>query len=72
MTRASALPSPREGGDRLEIFERLGAEPWATRAANELRATGQTRSRARLAHPKLGITSRAALRDALDAPGLPE
>ena len=92
----------------LEIFERLGARPWASRAASELRATGQIKARAdqpardsltpqeraiallaaagltnkeigqRLfmshrtvgAHlyqifPELGITSRAALRDAL-------
>ena len=92
----------------LETFERLGAGPWASRAASELRATGQTQARAdqpardsltpqerqiamlaaagltnkeigqRLfmshrtvgAHlyqlfPKLGITTRAALRDAL-------
>ncbi|MHB8691929.1 MAG: helix-turn-helix transcriptional regulator [Solirubrobacteraceae bacterium] len=96
----------------VETFERLGARPWAARAANELRATGQTRRRGpaldaheltpqeleiatlaaggltnrqigdRLflspktvaahlyrAFPKLGITSRAALRDALDALG---
>jgi DNA-binding CsgD family transcriptional regulator len=94
----------------LETFDRLGARPWADRAANELRATGQARARGgpgkrdpltpqeleiatlagsgltnkqigqRLylsprtvaAHlyrifPKLGITSRAALRDALAA-----
>lgn len=31
----------------LETFERLGAQPWASRAANELRATGQIRSRRR-------------------------
>ena len=92
----------------LEIFERLGARPWASRAAGELRATGQTQPRADqpasdsltpqerqiallaaagltnkeigqrlfLSHrtvgahlyqifPKLGITTRAALRDAL-------
>jgi DNA-binding CsgD family transcriptional regulator len=92
----------------LETFDRLGARPWADRAAGELRATGQTRPRTcnqvRLAltpqeqeiamlaaagltnkqigqrlflshktignhlfriFPKLGITSRAALRDAL-------
>jgi DNA-binding CsgD family transcriptional regulator len=92
----------------LESFERLGARPWATRAANELRATGQSKPRADerdrdsltpqeheiamlaaagltnkqigqrlfLSHrtvgghlhrvfPKLGVTSRAALRDAL-------
>jgi len=92
----------------LETFERLGAVPWANRAAGELRATGFTKPRARelspdpltpqereiatlaaaglsnkqiaqrlfLSHktvgnhlfrifPKLGITSRAALRDAL-------
>ncbi|MGI5229450.1 AAA family ATPase [Actinoallomurus sp. CA-142502] len=91
-----------------EGFEHLGARPWATRAANELRATGMHRERsattdsesltaqqiqiAQLAaaglsnkqigerlflssrtvgyhlyriFPKLGITSRAALRDAL-------
>jgi len=94
----------------LETFERLGARPWIHRAANELRATGQSRPRsdssqrelltpqeleiARLAanglsnkeiaarvflshrtvgarlyriFPKLGITSRAALRDALES-----
>lgn len=93
----------------LETFERLGASPWAVRAASELRATGFTTARPpssiaavqltpqereiamfaaagltnkqiaeRLfmshrtvgAHlyrtfPKLGVTSRAALRDAL-------
>lgn len=92
----------------LETFERLGAMPWASRAAGELRATGEAKPRARelgpdpltpqereiatlaaaglsnkqiaqrlfLSHktvgnhlfrifPKLGITSRAALRDAL-------
>jgi DNA-binding CsgD family transcriptional regulator len=93
----------------LDAFERLGARPWAQRAANELRATGITVGRpkvtgpealspqqleiARLAatglsnkeigerlflshrtvsthlyqiFPKLGISSRAALRDALE------
>jgi DNA-binding CsgD family transcriptional regulator len=92
----------------LQAFERLGARPWATRAASELRATGQTKPRSEerdrdsltpqeheiamlaatgltnvqigerlfLSHgtvgghlhrtfSKLGITSRAALRDAL-------
>jgi DNA-binding CsgD family transcriptional regulator len=92
----------------LEVFERLGALPWADRASTELRAAGQTKVRsshqvrqeltsqeqeiAMLAatglsnkeiaqrlflspktignhlfriFPKLGITSRAALRDAL-------
>ena len=92
----------------LEIFERLGARPWASRAARELQATGQTNAcadqpardsltpqerqiamlaaaglsnkeigqRLFLSHrtvgahlyqifPKLGITTRAALRDAL-------
>ena len=92
----------------LEIFERLGARPWAGRAARELQATGQTNAfpdqpardsltpqerqiamlaaagmsnkeigqRLFLSHrtvgahlyqifPKLGIRSRAALRDAL-------
>jgi DNA-binding CsgD family transcriptional regulator len=94
----------------VEAFERLGAVPWAARAAGELRATGRARPRGRelgpdpltpqereiaalaaaglsnkqiaqrlfLSHktvgnhlfrifPKLGITSRAALRDALTA-----
>jgi DNA-binding NarL/FixJ family response regulator len=92
----------------IETFERLGARPWADRARNELRATGQTKPRvdpytrvpltpqegeiASLAaagltnkqiaerlflsprtvgshlhriFPKLGIATRAALRDAL-------
>jgi DNA-binding CsgD family transcriptional regulator len=92
----------------IETFDRLGARPWAERAGNELRATGQTKPRAgdyatatltaqeweiaRLAaegltnkqiaerlflshrtvgghlhrlFPKLGIATRAALRDAL-------
>jgi DNA-binding CsgD family transcriptional regulator len=92
----------------VDIFQRLGAQPWTARAGNELRATGQSTRRSvgpmqdeltaqereiallaaaglsnkqigeRLflshrtvgAHlyrifPKLGITSRAALRDAL-------
>lgn len=99
-------------GAALDIFEQLAARPWATRAGNELRATGvrrmptdllkgssadssltaQQRQIAELAaeglsnkqigerlflssrtvgyhlhqvFPKLGITSRAALRDAL-------
>jgi len=94
----------------LGTFERIGARPWADRAASELRATGQTtantgqrdhvsltpreREIAMLAaggltnkeigqrlflsprtvgghlhriFPKLGITSRAALRDALNS-----
>ncbi|MGA2011879.1 MAG: AAA family ATPase [Solirubrobacteraceae bacterium] len=94
----------------VETFDRLGAHPWANRAATELRATGQTKPRriglprddltsqeceiamlaatglsnkeigqrlflshrtvaAHLhrAFPKLGITSRAGLRDALDS-----
>ena len=94
-----------------DIFRRLGAAPWADRAAQELRATGQVRLRSGhhdhealtpqefeiatlaasglsnkeiagrlyLSHrtvgahlyrifPKLGITSRAALRDALPQP----
>jgi DNA-binding CsgD family transcriptional regulator/tetratricopeptide (TPR) repeat protein/energy-coupling factor transporter ATP-binding protein EcfA2 len=94
----------------IETFERLGARPWADRARNELRATGQTKPRvdpytrvpltpqegeiASLAaagltnkqiaerlflsprtvgshlhriFPKLGIATRAALRDALAA-----
>ena len=92
----------------VDTFDRLGAEPWASRGRRELRATGRTRRRsqdwdaplltpqelqiARLAaagltnkeiaerlylsprtvgghlyrvFPKLGITSRAALRDSL-------
>jgi DNA-binding CsgD family transcriptional regulator len=96
-------------GAALDTFERLDAKPWATRAGNELRATGPTQLRgehrdedllssqdreiAELAaagltnkqigerlflsprtvgahlyrvFPKLGVTSRAALRGALD------
>jgi DNA-binding CsgD family transcriptional regulator len=95
----------------MEAFEQLRAQPWITRAANELRATGAHRERphqpemaaltpqqrqiAQLAatgltnkqigerlflsartvsyhlyqiFPKLGVTSRAALRDALAPP----
>jgi DNA-binding CsgD family transcriptional regulator len=95
----------------LDTFQRLGAAPWAARAASELRATGltigqqadhgpasltpQQREIATLAaagltnkqiaerlylsprtvsthlhqlFPKLGVTTRAALRDALDVP----
>jgi DNA-binding CsgD family transcriptional regulator len=100
----------------LDTFQRLGAVPWAARAASELRATGQAigqrpgagpasltpqqREIAQLAaagltnkqigerlhlsprtvathlhqlFPKLGVTTRAALRDALagSAPGRP-
>jgi len=98
----------------LDIFQRLGARPWASRASNELRATGQVRltddrlhsntltpqeqaiaslaasglsnkqiaERLYLSHrtvashlhrafPKLGITSRAALRDALTSGNQP-
>jgi len=94
--------------EALQAFERLGAKPWSSRAANELRASGQIihptpqphheplspgerriaelaasgltnkeiGERLFLSHrtvsghlhrifPKLGITSRAALRDAL-------
>jgi DNA-binding CsgD family transcriptional regulator len=97
-------------GAALETFRRLGTQPWVQRAANELRATGETKPRhhdrdrdtltpqenkiAQLAasgltnkqigerlflsprtvgfhlhrvFPKLGIRSRAALRDALVA-----
>ncbi|MFF1338293.1 ATP-binding protein [Streptomyces sp. NPDC058290] len=101
--------------DALDTFQRLGARPWAARAAGELRATGQptrqpaartdhhgpaslTPQQREIAHlaaagltnkqigerlrlsprtvsthlhqlfPKLGITSRAALRDALAEP----
>jgi DNA-binding CsgD family transcriptional regulator len=109
LRRARAMKESRPHlAAALEIFERLGASPWASRAAGELSATGQTQPRAdqpasdsltpqerqiallaaagltnkeigqRLsmshrtvgAHlyqifPKLGITTRAALRDAL-------
>jgi ATP/maltotriose-dependent transcriptional regulator MalT len=99
----------------IETFERLGARPWASRAYNELRATGQTKPRvdhysmvpltpqereiaslaatgltnkqiaerlflsprtvsSHLHHvfPKLGVATRAALRDALaSTPSVP-
>jgi len=111
LRRARATKESRQHlATALEIFERHGARPWATRAASELRATGQTKTRpdqrerdsltpqereiAMLAaaglsnkeigqrlfmshrtvgahlyqiFPKLGVTSRAALRDALAA-----
>lgn len=97
-----------------KLFERLGATPWAERAAAMERATGRTRRSSAVAdvaltpqelevaqlaasgltnrqigerlflsprtvgahlyriYPKLGITSRAALRDALTAHGAPQ
>jgi len=111
LRRGRAMVGSREQlTGALEAFERLGAVPWAARAAGELRATGRARPRGRelspdpltpqereiaalaaeglsnkqiaqrlfLSHktvgnhlfrifPKLGITSRAALRDALTA-----
>ena len=39
----------------LETFERLGAEPWADRARNELRATGETVHRDRSASDELTL-----------------
>jgi DNA-binding CsgD family transcriptional regulator len=108
--RRSQSPSDARAHLRaaIDAFEQLGAQPWAARAANELRATGVHRERpaapdttgltaqqrqiAELAaagltnkqiaerlflsprtvgyhlyqiFPKLGVTSRAALRDAL-------
>ena len=39
----------------LETFDRLGAAPWATRAATELRATGQTKPRS-VGFPKEELT----------------
>jgi DNA-binding CsgD family transcriptional regulator len=109
LRRARAFVESRSQlGSALDIFERLGARPWADRAAQELRATGQSRPRAWVsvhepltpqereiaelaaagltnkqigarrflshrtvgahlhsAYHKLGITTRAALRDAL-------
>ena len=109
LRRARAMKESRPHlAAALHIFERIGARPWASRAAGELRATGQTQPRADqpasdsltpqerqiallaaagltnkeigqrlfLSHrtvgahlyqifPKLGITTRAALRDAL-------
>jgi len=109
LRRSRATAEAREQlAQALDAFQRLGARPWATRAAAELRASGQSApSAARpgpvaltaqqlqiaalaatgltnkqiaerlfLSHrtigthlyqiyPKLGITSRAALRDAL-------
>jgi DNA-binding CsgD family transcriptional regulator len=110
LRRARSMSSARvQLTAALESFEALGAVPWVARAAGELRATGQVRSRSGdrdaltpqeleiaslaasgmtnkqigerlfLSHrtvsthlhrvfPKLGISSRAALRDALSAP----
>ncbi|MEU5882790.1 AAA family ATPase [Spirillospora sp. NPDC047279] len=44
----------------LEIFERLGAVPWAERARGELRATGETRP-VRDAHAARGAADRLSL-----------
>ncbi len=109
----SALTARKHISATLGTFERLGAQPWAIRAGNELRATGITHASrgshgsavltaqeleiaklaaaglsnkqigerlfmshrtvgAHLYHvfPKLGITSRAALRDALRLAGV--
>ncbi len=111
----SRLTARRHLSAALETFERLGAEPWAARAAKELRATGvptaprnqsrptsltaqelevatlaasgltnkQIADRLYVSHhtvaahlyrayPKLGITSRVALRDALHARPQPD
>ncbi|MGW1208410.1 ATP-binding protein [Streptomyces sp. NPDC002499] len=109
LRRAKATTEARtQLANAIDTFERLGARPWATRAGNELRATGlslgtagvtgpasltpQQREIAMLAaagltnkqiaerlflsprtvaahlrqlFPKLGVASRAALRDAL-------
>lgn len=108
LRRAGTMAAARvQLGAALEIFERLGAHPWAARAGSELRATGQSRlpagaraggltphereiaalaaagltnkqiaQRLYLSHrtvsshlyrifPKLGVATRAALRDAL-------
>ncbi len=106
--RAGAVDARNHLGSALEIFERLGARPWADRAAGQLRAGGvptgrgpgartltpqerqvaelaasgmtnkEIGARLRLSHrtvgmylyqvfPKLGVTTRAALRDALAA-----
>ena len=109
--RRATTQSRRLFTQAFENFERLGARPWAARAAQELRATGHGSTRADdfavpaltpqeqeiamlaasgltnkeigkqlyLSHrtvgahlyrvfPKLGITTRAALRDALATP----
>jgi len=43
-TRSSTSRSRVHLSAAWEVFERLGAHPWARRADNELRATGQVRS----------------------------
>jgi DNA-binding CsgD family transcriptional regulator len=43
-TRSSTLRSRVHLSAAREVFERLGAHPWARRADHELRATGQVRS----------------------------
>ncbi|WP_328499954.1 LuxR family transcriptional regulator [Streptomyces sp. NBC_00457] len=110
LRRARAISAARvQLSAARDAFQRMGARPWATRAENELRATGQKRSHGGAVGPgaltsrereiamlavsglsnkqigerlrlsartvgahlrnvfqKLGIASRAALRDALD------
>jgi DNA-binding CsgD family transcriptional regulator len=43
-TRSSTSRSRAHLSAAWEVFERIGAHPWARRADNELRATGQVRS----------------------------
>ncbi|MFD8810219.1 AAA family ATPase [Streptomyces sp. NPDC059627] len=58
LRRSRAVSASRvQLGAALEAFERMGARPWATRARNELRATGESRSRAKIAGPA-GLTPR--------------
>lgn len=48
LRRTQANSESRRHLAALEVFERLGAEPWASRTRNELRATGLTRSQGHL------------------------
>jgi DNA-binding CsgD family transcriptional regulator len=53
----------------LETFQRLGARPWADRAAQELRATGQSKPRANQSH-RYALTPQELEIAALAAKGL--
>jgi DNA-binding CsgD family transcriptional regulator len=54
----------------LDIFRRLGAAPWADRAAMELRATGQTRPRREQRYEHEALTSQELQIGQLAATGL--
>ncbi|MER6357879.1 LuxR family transcriptional regulator [Streptomyces sp. NPDC001634] len=70
LRRTRAITASRvQLGAALDAFRRMGARPWATRAENELRATGRTRSRGGELGPD-ALTSRERQIAVLAASGL--